>query len=262
MISFPDWPRDRILFEACEDWNLRHAALDEKLDPATSEWPLLFKGTLAYLRHALSNYDEVRRAHPEERERLYREVQRQAQRHYSWLRPDVDPRDKVPKEKPPAAVEKLPFDLAAKFLADRYTDKNRLIQYSRESRSPDERRAVKAVVGFVEEDIAMAERLVKSDSFWIGPLEAMCKYAVSVDRFASNHRRDTRLSCPACGARIWQIKPPVPVGQGRYWRVWICECTFVSIPLPLPRDSRVMEAKLWDVAVKRIAERKREGEPA
>jgi hypothetical protein len=29
--------------------------------------------------------------------------------------------------------------------------------------------------------------------------------------------------------------------------------------LPLPKDSRVMEAKLWDAALKLIAERKHEG---
>jgi hypothetical protein len=262
MISFPDWPRERIIEEALADWNLRHPAAEEKLDAATSEWSRVFKAVLAYLRHRLSPYDEIRRAHPEERERLYREVQRQAQRRYKWLKPDVDPRGTEPPKKEPPTAETLPFDSAARFLADRYGDKNRLIQYGRESRSPDERRAVKAVVGLVEQDIAMVEGLLKSDSFWIGPLETMGKYAVSVDRFALNHRRDTRLTCPACGSRIWQIKPAVPVGQGRYWRVWVCECTFVSTSLPLPKDSRVMEDKLWDTALKLIAERHREGKLA
>jgi hypothetical protein len=262
MISFPDWPRERIVEEALADWNLRHPAAEEKLDAATSEWRKVFKAVLAFLRHRLSSYDDAWHDHPEERERFYREVQRQAQRRYKWLRPDADSRmDPPPKEELPAA-ETLPFDSAARYLADRYTDKNRLIQYGRESRSPDERRAVRECVRYVQEDIEQVEGLVKSDSFWVGPLKTMCKCAVSLDRFASNHRRDTRLSCPACGSRIWQIKPPVPVGQGKFWRVWVCECTFVSIPLPLPRDSYVMEAKLWDAALKLIAERNHEGEPA
>jgi hypothetical protein len=194
-------------------------------------------------------------------ERLTREVQRQAQRRYRWLRPDVDPRTEAPKEEPPNA-EVLPFDCAASYLADRYTDKNRLIQYGQESRSPDERRAVRECVRYVQEDIEQVEGLLKSDSFWLGPLETMCKYAISIDRYASNHRRDTHLSCPSCRSRIWQIKPPVPIGQGRYWRVWVCECTFVSTSLPLPEGCRVMEAKLWDAAVKRIAERNHERNPA
>jgi hypothetical protein len=260
MISFPDWPRERIIEEALADWNLRHHAAEEKLDPVASEGRMVFKAVLAYLRHRLSPYDEIRRAHPEERERLYREVQRQAQRRYKWLRPDVDPRGTEPQKKEPPATEILPLDSAARFLANRYGD-NRLLQYERESRSPDERRAVRECVRYVQEDIELAEGLLKSDSFWLGPLETMCKCAVSLDRYTSNHRRDTRLSCPACGSRIWQIKPPVPVGQGRYWRIWVCECTFVSTPLPLPRDSYVMEAKLWDTALKLIAERN-EGEPA
>jgi hypothetical protein len=238
---------DRIIEEALADWNLRHPVAEEKLDAATSEWRMVFKAVLAFLRHRLSSYDDARHAHPEERERFYREVQRQAQRRYRWLRPDVDPRGTEPPKKEPPTAELLPFDLASRFLSDRYTDKARLLTYGRESKSQRERRAVKAAVGFVEQDIAMVEGLVKSDSFWVGPLKTMCKCAVSVDRYASNHRRDTRLSCPACGSRIWQIKPPVPLGQGRYWRVWVCECTFVSTSLPLPKDSRVLESKLWDM---------------
>jgi hypothetical protein len=242
MISFPDWPMSRTIEEALADWNLRHS---EKLDPEGSEWSLVFKAILAFLRHKMSNYDEVRRERPEERERFYREVQGKAQRHYPWLRPEVDPRRaKLSGEELPPAGMSRPFDCAASYLADRYADKNALLSYGRETRSPEERKAVRQVVKYLEEDIAQVEGLFKSDGLWCGTLETGLRYALDFDRFNFNHLRDTRIKCPACGARIWQVKRPVPVGQRLFWRVWRCDCAFAGIPLPLPKDSRVKEGEL------------------
>jgi hypothetical protein len=113
----------------------------------------------------------------------------------------------------------------------------------------------------VQEDIELAEKLVKSKSLWFGSLESARKWIVPLDHFSPNHLRDTRLQCPACGARIWQIKKAIAVGQGRHWRVWRCDCIFAAASLPLPKDAWITEAKLWGTAHKWIAEHGDPGVP-
>jgi hypothetical protein len=146
----------------------------------------------------------------------------------------------------------MPIGEPACLLLDARGDKAALLQYGQESRSPDERRAVREVVKYVEQDITQIEGLIKADSFWFGSLEMARKYVADLDRFRPNYLRDTGLHCPACGGRIQQVKKALPMGQRRFWRIWRCGCIFAAASLPLPKDSRVKEALLWEEGLKRV----------
>jgi hypothetical protein len=55
-ILVPAWPRERVIREAVNNWNVRHSP--NKLHPETSPWPRLCAAVLTFVRHDLTDYDQ------------------------------------------------------------------------------------------------------------------------------------------------------------------------------------------------------------
>jgi hypothetical protein len=133
MLTLPNWSPQRLRRESVADFNLRHP--DYLLDAKFSDWRVLYRVIHAFIRHRLTDYEEQLGAagyNPALRYQLKTEIENAACRKYSWLRPDRDPRCATEVPKPPKP--QLIYNRTASYLADLYTQKNRIIGALREKR--------------------------------------------------------------------------------------------------------------------------------
>jgi hypothetical protein len=136
-MTFPSMPMDRLLREACASFSLRHPG-EDPVNPATSEWPVVYRAVHSHLRHAYSAYDQDLSASsgdPVLRERLRSEIESAAARSYPWLRLGRDPRTQAPT---PGRPRGLILSEMSSHLSDLVTQRAQLVvalgEYRRRAR--------------------------------------------------------------------------------------------------------------------------------
>jgi hypothetical protein len=111
----------RILKDACATWNAKHP--DDLVSVDKCEWLKLYAITHAFIRHALSGYDQAL-AEGADRDELQERISRAACRAYPWLRSDTDPRTAAETEGKSEDVR--PYNAFSKQLSDLAAERARL----------------------------------------------------------------------------------------------------------------------------------------
>jgi hypothetical protein len=242
MLVLPNLPFERLIREAVAEWNLRHPA-SQGLDSLQSAWPPIYWAILAFLRHRLTDYDQVLQEsdyNPELRDKLFRQIKGEATRRYPWLRLEADPRTERKQE---AQEERatLPFDKIAAVLAKLYTRKNALTQALREATTRERKNSLRQELIATRELIDSAEKGLKGPELRdLKEDETPCLIGVSSARhyffgprvLSPNHVRPESFSCPKCGVRVMRTKGAIALGQGKRMVFWSCHCLFFALPHP------------------------------
>jgi hypothetical protein len=230
-ITFPKWPLSRLLHEAVEAWNARHP--ESSVDWLTVEWPRLQTIAHAFIRHALSDYDEALREAPSQRKVFRAQLFRAAISTYPALKPGAaDPRLSLEETKQPALL----LDYLARNATEACEASHRLRDLLRVRGANKE---IKTELRELEAQRAHCTGLLNpkpGDEFNIPgivwPIPRPGYDFARLDLYP-NQYRFLKFSCPACQVRIAVTKRPVAIGQGKRGLVASCHCFGAIFPVSL-----------------------------
>jgi hypothetical protein len=107
-VNIPSLSMASVIKAACAQWSDLHP--ETPADPVTSPWSLVVTAVDCWLRHAMTQYDQVRTN--KNRSELQAAIRVAARRQYPWLRSEPDPRIAlVPTEEPPLLLNALSREL-------------------------------------------------------------------------------------------------------------------------------------------------------
>jgi hypothetical protein len=255
MISLPNWSQARLIREAIADFNLRHS--DSSLDAKSSDWPILCRTIHKFIRHRLTDYEEQLATgyNPALREKLVAEMGKAAAEKYPWLRLERDPRC----EDQGQETDKPAFNQAAAYLADFYTQKNRILgalaELKRKGGSRAQQQEFRQQLAEIEAQIRRGQEILlepiynasgcSPKIYLLGPIEVGKRHFFGPRKLSPNHVAAETFACPGCGERIWRSKRPIDLGQGKSAVFWICGCIFYGLP-PAPPGMKMRPLKLGD----------------
>jgi hypothetical protein len=273
-LRFPDWPPQRVLWEAVHSWNLRHQI---KLDPCTSSWPRIFAATLAFCRHSLADYDQqlsllerdliaagrkdLAERHLQERNALRARIHAAARRQYQWLRPDIDPRRETQLE---SELKEDPRILtrASAQLADLVSERAQLLsaisQLKRQRPLNGKERVaeMQAELTRVEKAIENRRRLFLTAPELAGveprdSREAKMRlliwgheepvYLFGGRELPESHTKSAGFKCPACCRTVLRSKREVDLGAGIKLVALSCVCRSIVVT----REYSYPSAEIW-----------------
>jgi hypothetical protein len=257
-ISIPHWTPQRLLSEACTNWNVRHAEAKDKIGP-DCPWPLLVNAAHSFLRHNFTTYSQV--VNSKNREELRNQIAVEVRKVYPWLVSDADPRHSgSPESREGKAVEPLKyFNALSRHSAELVGKRAALISALRGT-SGEERRRLEAELTQVDQAAEQVQRqfltveqqfgkLPGSNkdtrlSFWTRPPERH-QYWFLERKLYPCHLKDLGFACPRCTQRIWQTKRATGVGAGL--KVFIASCHCLSVATS--PDLRWTSLESWSCAV-------------
>lgn len=220
-ISLADWPFESMFESARFKFNLT----TYKDHPITRDtpWEEVYGVILAFIRHDLTDYDEV--VTDSNREELHKQIERAAVRRYPWLRLGRDPREGQNQD----IRVLLPLDEIARSLSGLHDLKYRVLGLIQ--KRPKEAKYRKTLKE-IEDEISHENQLLSSGSEkvrWIVGRKNRCTV-----KFTPSHLKLTGVRCERCKRIVQRSKRPVNVGQGRWVLVYECDCIYMMIDPPPP----------------------------
>jgi hypothetical protein len=255
-IHLPNWPIQRLLKEACAEWNLRHA--DGLLDWQTAPWPRVVVALFGFLRHRFADYDLQVKARPELRLALRAQIKCAALRAYPWLGKSDDPRATIstePESQPGAFREYM------KDLERVRTIRDRELAASRDpALSPAQRAFLRKRVAQCEATLRRGWEFQRLDYEGLIALRVEAngdgnstppEYYFDGRLLSPNLVRTLEFSCPHCGARVQVTKRPVQLIPGRAVTIAACFCANLMAD-PRPGYRLKPDLKLWETLLQAI----------
>jgi hypothetical protein len=229
--TFPRWSPEAVIAEAARNWDLLHPGKPFK----GGDWTFTRTVIDSWLRHAVSNYDEI--CNPENRLALRKEIQQRARTAYPWLGKPADPRSGGHEQ---SIVR--PLDKISGFLAELSAHRSAALLALADARRKNERQAIQRLEAEIAESDRLMQalyRVVKPDQD--GERDIFIKhghgdYYWGGDNLHPNHVEPLPITCAKCKARIYRTKRPVNVGGGCRYYVLSCHC------------SMAFEARKWSLA--------------
>jgi hypothetical protein len=247
--SFPNWPAQRLLREVIAAYNARNAL--QKQDLESIEWSHLYALTLAFLRHAQTQYDALLTAGIATREQLHAEINGAALRHYPWLRLDKDPRYQLLlRNSTPDSKSFRIYNAISRELC-RLTGQRAQLLMARSRHLGTARKELDHQLGKVDSEISRLSEFFKP-GFELPPEHKDLRvltlghdggYCFGGRTFPHNYIRPTSFSCEGgCSSRVWRTKVPIDLGAGIKLVSFSCECISLSVT---GRYAGGVNARLW-----------------
>jgi hypothetical protein len=221
----------RLLREAAITWVLRHP--EHPCDPVTSDWPFVCNVVLAYLRHALTDYDRL--VDPETRDALRAQVQAEARRQYRWLRPEIDPRKNAETLQGGQKHYKVLNEASAQ-LAELVGARAHLFEARRREKDKAQKALIEQRIKEVEEQIKQRQSLFEKFESPDGAQEPFivwnhpgAGYSFGCRRLPPNYIESAGCKCPGCNKTVMQTKRPLDLGAGIKLVCLSCECMSIAI---------------------------------